>query len=229
MALEYYELQMRESGNIAAAEYARVTREQFGDISLPSNNGHLEVPLVEVVKFSDGARTALEKRKYVIHTLTGQSMKSLRDSGRKFWTNWHRQYPDFEALTSMHSEVAINPDKLFIDNSDNKTLEQQEKMIRKFSESLAKGRNRIPGVEAVMGGAPDYVELAFRHLDVTGDYLFGEKYGYNYTRTKTYLEAYVAHVGSFFPAGGLHVFGWGPDDGDDDVFAAPLVVPAGSR
>ena len=229
MALEYYELQMRESGNTAAAEFARVTREQFGDIALPSNNGHIEIPTVPVVRFSDEAKAALEKQKFIIHELTGQSIKSLKDSGRKFWTDWHKQYPDFEALASRRSEVAINPEKLFIDKSNNKTLSEQEEMIRKFSESLAKGRNRIPNVEAIMGGAPDYVELVFRHLDATGDYLFGEKYGYNYAMTKTFVGAGVASVGGFGPADGLLVSHWNPDYGHDYVFAAPLVVPAGSR
>ncbi len=229
MALEYYELQMRQAGNIAAAEYARVTREQYGDVALPSNNGHVEIPTVSVIRFSDEAKATLEKQKFVIYELTGQSIKSLRDSGRKFWTDWHKQYPDFESLTSMHSEVAIHPKQLFIDNSHNKTLAEQEEMIKKFSADLAKGRNRIPNVEAIMGEASDYVELAFQHLDTTGDYLFGEKYGYNYARTKTRVGAGVAGVGRFYPTYGLYVGYWHHDVGGDDVFAAPLVVPAGNR
>ena len=232
MALEYYELQMRQSDNTAAAEFARVTREQFGDIELPSNNDHVEIPTpVEISRFSDEAKTALGKRGFVVHELTGQSIKSLRESGRQFWADWHKQYPDFEALTSRTSEVAINPDpkKFFINKSNNKTLEKQIKMIEKFSENLTKGRNRIPDVEAILGEAPDYVELAFRHLDVTRDYLFGEKHGYNYARTKTSVESHVANVGRFLPTYGLSVHIWLPDNGRDRVFAAPLVVPAGTR
>src|SRR3989344_1978907 len=76
-------------------------------------NGRVEQPRLEMVRFSDEAKAALLKQKFVIHELTGQSIKSLRDSDRKFWTDWHKQYPDFESLTSIHSEVAINPDKLF--------------------------------------------------------------------------------------------------------------------
>lgn len=78
-----------------------------------------------------------------------------------------------------------------------------------------------------MGEAPDYVELAFAHLDATGERLFGKKYDYNYARTKTpTVDSYVAHVSYFGSVDGLRVDYWYRDDGYGDVFASPLVVPA---
>ncbi len=129
----------------------------------------------------------------------------------------------------MQSEVAINPSKLYLTRSNGKDLSQQEAMVGKYSEKLGK---TIKGVKAVIGEAPDYVELAFAHLDATRgngqpDYLFGEKYGSNYARTKTKTGgSSVACVGTFHPASGLNVFRWNAGDGYDVVHVAPLVVPA---
>ena len=123
----------------------------------------------------------------------------------------------------MASEVAIKPDALFIPKSNNKTLRQQEGMVAKFSTDLSK---KVKGVEAIIGEAPDYVELAFAHLDATGDRLFGEKYDYNYARTKTpTVGSSVALVGHFNAVDGLVVNHWHRGLGSSDVFASPLVVP----
>jgi hypothetical protein len=184
-----------------------------------------ETTPVEARRFSDEARAALESAKegYRIVTLTGQSIACLRAGDRKFWSDWHNKYPEFEALISMQSEVAIKPDQLFIPESNNKTLAQQEEMINKFSQELGK---RIPGVDAIMGSAPDYSDLAFAYLDKHGEYLFGKKYGYSYARTNTpTVGTHVALVGHFDRAHGLHVAYWYRDRGSGNMLAAPLVVP----
>lgn len=178
---------------------------------------------VEIKRFSQEAREALEKQGFVIYGLTGQSLKTLRDSGRKFWTDWHKELPDFEALGSMRSEVAIIPSKLFLPESNNKTLLQQEAMVEELSQEVGK---KVQGVKAIIGEAPDYEELAFAHLDATKEYLFGEEDYYNYARTKTPTSgSNVASVGSFSADDGLFVNDWLAGIGLDDVPAAPLVVP----
>lgn len=218
-------------GNEPAAQMGRTLLNLYGDVALPTPTSDLsqspanqkEVTPIEVRKFTDEAREALAKEGYVIDGLTGQSIASLRLAGRKFWTTWHQEHPQFEALASMQSEVAINPGKLWLPKSNNKTLAQQEQMINKFSEDLSK---KIPGVEAIMGGMADYTDLAFAHLDQTGDYLFGEKNGYDYVRTNTpTVGTLVAIVGDFSPSDGLGVGHWDRGRGNGPVFAAPLVVP----
>lgn len=190
---------------------------------MPQVAAATETTPIEVKRFSQEAREALRNQGYAVYELTGQSIASIRDSGRKLWSTWHRDYPVFETLTSMHSEVAINPGRLFIPKSNNKTLVQQEELIARSSQDFG---NRVQGVEAVMGEAPDYVDLAFTHLNATGNYLFGEKDGYNFARTKTpTVGSFIACVGDFDPADGLIVNDWHADRGNDDVFAAPLVVP----
>lgn len=172
------------------------------DIAFPSFAAPVEKQVVktpetpvEIKRFSQEQREALEKQGFVIYGLTGQSIKTLRDNGHKFWSDWHKSLPDFEALGSMHSEVAINPSKPFLPKSNNKTLAQQEDMVGKFSEELGK---KVKGVKAIIGQAPDYVELVFAHLDSTKEYLFGAKDNYDYARTKTPTGgSHVAYVGSF--------------------------------
>lgn len=157
--------------------------------------------------------------------MTGESIKTSRGHGRPLWSTWHNRYPDFEALTSIHSEVAIHPDpkKFFLPNSQSKIFDQQEKMITEHSAKVGK---TIHGVEAIMGEVADYIELTFQHLDKTGERLFGEKYGYNYTRTKTpTFGSSVAYVGYFSADGGPGVVHWIRGSRFGDVGVAPLVVP----
>lgn len=182
--------------------------------------------VMEVSKFTNEAREALRQEGYLLYALTGQSIRSLREAGRPFWSIWHQDYPDFENLPSRLSEVAIDPDptKFFLPKSNNKTLKQQIGMIVDFSEQLTK---RIAGVRALMGEAPDYTELAFLRLDATGERLFGEKYDYRFTRTQTStVGPLVAYVGGFYADHGLRVSDWNRDHSDRRLWAAPLVVPA---
>ncbi len=227
MAMQWLERELRRTGNpqdtLNADLIATMLKHRGKDIPMPQVAVAKEATPVEVRRFTKEAKEALRDQGFAVYELTAQSIASVRDSGRKFWSTWHRDNPQFEALTSMHSEVAINPAKLFLPKSNNKTLVQQEDLIARFSEDLG---TRIQGVEAIMGEVPDYVDLAFTHLNATRNYLFGEKDGYNYARTKTpTVGSSVANVGSFDPAIGLRVDVWSRDDGYGGVFAAPLVVP----
>lgn len=107
----------------------------FQDVPLP----RAEV-VTEPQRFSDESREVLTKEGYRVYTLTGQSIRTLRESGRKFWSTWHQdsQYETFETKGSLVSEVAVKPDALFIPKSNNKTLRQQEDLIAKFSTDLGK-------------------------------------------------------------------------------------------
>ena len=218
-------------GNEPAVQMGRTLLNLYGEVALPNPVADLppalasqkELPPIEVRRFTDEARATLEKEGYVVDTLTSQSIATLRSKGMPFWSSWHKDYPQFEALTSMSSEVAIHPEKLFLPKSNNKTLAQQEQLINKFSQELSK---KVPGVDAIMGGMADYADLAFAHLEATGDRLFGEKYDYNYARTNTpTVGGLVANVGSFGPSDGLAVVSWHRGRGYSRVFAAPLVVP----
>lgn len=177
----------------------------------------------EYIRFSEEAKEALKKKGYIIYELTGQSVKSFRDKGKKFWSSWH-QNTKLEDLTSMLCEIAINPNQLFLPNSNNKTFSQQVKLVSDFSDKLDK---EVEGVKAIIGEIPDYVELAFQHLNKTGEYLFGITYKYDYVRTKTPTAGNcVADVGGFHAEGGIRIGEWGRDRPQSRLWISPLAVPA---
>lgn len=215
MALEAWEFDARQKGNKAGADVAHALRINYGDIPFARTS---------TLKFTDEQREALTARGLVVYELTGQSIASQRVRGSRFWTDWHKSYPKFEALTSRLSEVAFNPDpeKFFLPKSNNKTLSQQEELVGEFSQRLQKD---VKGIGAIIGDAPDYVELTFGYKGEHGS-LFGERYGFRYTRTRTSVGSVVACVGDFGPDSGLGVRGWNPAGGRGSVWAAPLVVPA---
>lgn len=179
--------------------------------------------LVKIQSFPIETQQALKKEGFLIYPLTGQSMKSLKEAGKKFWSTWHKAYSDFEALSSRLSQVAINPQKLFLPDSNRKSLSKQEEMVANFSQELSR---KIKGVKAIIGEAPDYIELAFAHLETTGEYLFGEKYNYHYARTKTLInDSEVANVGCFSRKFGLQITRWRPRHSLESIWAVPILVP----
>lgn len=196
------------------------------DISFPS----VATPekQLEIKRFSKDALGFLESKEQIVYPLNGLSLKAQKAAGRPFWYIVHAG-EKFLTLPSMQSEVAFNPspDKFFLPKSNNLTLSQQQEMIDEYSYKLQKefGSEEI---KAVMGNASDYSLVAFLHLDATKkkEYLFGEKYNYDYARTKTPTSSsLVAVVGYFHADNGLDVDYWNAGRGHDVVPAAPLVVP----
>lgn len=191
-------------------------------------NNHLEKREAEArselgdgASFSDEARRAFVQKDLTAIPLTGQSVRGYKELGKRFRSAWHDTRPEFELLPSRRSEVAFIPG-LFLPGSNNKTLEQQKQMVEEYSEELKK---EIEGVEAIIGTAPDYIELALRYQEETGEYLFGKNYGGSYTRTTTQVyENLFACVGEFQVAG-LTILNRNPGDGFTQVSVAPLIVP----
>ena len=224
MTMQHLENELRRAGDPRKQAFADVIAGIHKSLGSDIPLSFVATPekQLEIKRFSNEQKEALKKEGYLNYALTGESVKSLRDSGHKFWSDWHKSLPDFEALGSMHSEVAINPNKPFLPKSNNKTLTQQEEMVNKFSEELGK---KVKGVKAIIGQVPDYVELEFAHLDSTKEYLFGAKDNYDYTRTKTPTSSSrVAVVGYFNADSGLYVSHWNRVGSYGGVHAAPLVV-----
>lgn len=181
----------------------------------------------EIERFTNEQKKALKRLGFSrIYPFTGLSIRNWREKGKPFWSTWYQdpQFAEFENMPSKLSEVAINPNQLFLPNSNRKTLEEQEAMIKRFSKELA---TKVPGVKAVIEEAPDYVELAFQHLERTGEYLFGKKYNFYSTRTKTIIfGSFVINIGDFHLRGGLDISGSYRDRRRDDLWVSPLVMPA---
>jgi hypothetical protein len=187
------------------------------DIPLPGKEG------VNISRFSAEQRKGLERKGYLVYSLTGQTIATLRDAGHPFWSTWH-QGEAIEQVRSLLTEVAVHPKNLFLSDSNRKTFDEQLAMVEKLGKKMA---GEVKGVTAILGTVPDYAELAFSHLSATGKRLFGKEYDYDYTRTTTPTGgSLMPVVGRFTADFGLYVSNWLRDARDDDIWAAPLVVPS---
>lgn len=189
----------------------------------------------EITRFNPDARDILIHRGYAIYTLNGASIKSHREAGKNFMSQWHKPYQNFEELPSMRGvEVAMNVSNPYLPKSNNKTFEEQVALISHFSQELS---SEIPGIVAIMGEAADYLEFALRHADTTlymgsPQFLFGPENNLfsRYARTRTLIDnGNVAGVGFFHPDRGISVFHWPADNRIPTVYAVPLIVPIGKK
>lgn len=186
-----------------------------------------------VVLFTPEQRKNLERNGYVIYRLTGQTIPDLKAAGNFFIPSSYMF--NNKVARSMTAEVAINPKSLYLKDSQSKTLKEQMKMMEEHAKSI---RKKFPGLTAILGGAPDYAELAFQHLKTTGIYLFGGEDGspeadisspracttsFN-GQDKTGI--YYATVGIHDEFQGLGVGSRKPDERWGEVYAAPLIVSA---
>lgn len=192
--------------------------------------------LSSIKEFSAEAKETLEKEGYLIYSLTGKSIKDLKNEGMEFdeYLNIHSGgFPVFENSKSMQSEIAIKSKELFLRHATGKNFDQQKAVVENFSQKIS---HKIKGVKAVIGEVSDYAELSFTYLNKTGKNLFdavGKEYDYGcYTRTKTLtpegIVGTVAIFGRTDPDSNLSIYNGGIDNltRGRNVSIAPLIVPA---
>jgi len=177
-------------------------------------------------EFTSDQRTALEKKGYLIYHLTGQTIETLLYNGKSILSAFRGD--SIEQLQSMLTEVAIDPKNLFLPNSNNERMDVQTARVKQFGEKLEK---EIPGVTAIIGHAPDYVELTFLHLASTSKNLFGKDHNFLYTCTTTPTNAVnrLVVVGNFHDFGCLGITNSDATSPSENVWVAPLVVPSTLR
>ncbi len=197
------------------------------ELSLFSTEPFTESPKSKIKEFSSEARDSLERKGFIIVELTGQSIKSMREAGKPFFSTWHKNNDEFENLESMQSEVAIIPG-LFLPSTANRKFDAQEKEVRRRSGKL---RREIPDIKAKIGESPDYIELAFNLFEKTQElgeefsFLEGKSGLYAVTNTKI-SGPNKATVGFFKTDSGLNVSYTPINKGDLVVQAAPFILPA---
>lgn len=186
---------------------------------------HEDAPFLDIAQFTPEDRRKLEDSGLITLPLTRTSIKTEIETGKPFWTRWHKDYPDFEALPSLASEIAINPVQPHLLNSNNLPLADQIEMVSTYSTELQQ-KLKTKTLLAIMGSASDYVELSFAYLARTGIYLFGQDFDYSFARTTTPItETTVANVGGFGADSGLIVLHSNKYIGGQGLFAVPLIVP----
>ncbi len=242
MAMQYLENELRRTGDRRDSKFAnaiaKMRRDRRSDILLPLPEPIVYTPPIEVLPlvpedpieikcFSDEQRDVLDENGYIIYDLSGESVNTQKQTRNATYLTRE----DIGPVTSMCSQVAINPKELFLPDSNNKTLRQQELLVEKFSQGLEKKLRGI-SVKAIIGEAPDYVELDSKHYDATyygdGLHLFErDEYISRFARTKTPTgNSSVAQVGwvkSY--RSGIEVKHLHAMVGDPYVYAAPLIVP----
>lgn len=171
-------------------------------------------------RFTKEQREELEKRGYLIYTLTGATISSLKKEGAAFWSKWHEGRP-IENVSSRLSEVAINPNDPFLAQSGGKSVFEQMKQVNAFGKIIS---SEINGVRAVTGSAADYAELGFLHKKQTGGSLFRRYGGNSYTHSTDLVDGRPLFVGEFYDES-LVVSYRLQNRRESDIKAIPLIIP----
>lgn len=217
MALARWEIEQRRKGNNTGADLAQILREKYGDISLNSER------LAQSFDLPNGIREHLRAEGLdIIYRLSGKTIRELRDEGNPFWSTWHLGDEGIEELRSKTTLVAVNSERLFLPNSDGKTLSEQLDLLNTYSLGL---QSRSGGLmSAIIGEAADYAELTYGLFEHTGRLLFGPKYENAFTRTSTKVSDENVIVGNFGNDGRLCLDTIMPDSRSNKVAVAPLVT-----
>ena len=152
---------------------------------------------------------------YQIYQLRGICIQDIRsegerfaDGGRKFFSTWaRRRCPELENLRSMEgTSIAISPRELFWPGSDRISYREQQDLLAIKTLEL---QTYYPGVIAIMGSAPDWIDASMQHFKATGERLFGTRLGLRMTITDTVVKLNDERsdarirVGDFKPKQGL--------------------------
>ena len=130
---------------------------------------------------------------------------------------------NMRAIVLQQMEVAVNPKKLKIKNSNSKSTDTQIEMLKKEEAAL---RLKLPQevrhlISMRMQNASVLAQIDDRYQKQTGKVLFTNWFGRTDDQTVTGI---VAGVGRSDPTSGLDILGWVRDFGRGLVFAVPVVV-----
>jgi len=226
MTLRYIERYLRGSENLQdrliAEKVADILEEREQDVPFPPGVLRPENQPPEISMFSPQAKEALIQDGYEVLILSAKTIRGLRREGRIFRTSWHEDYDELETEPSLFTEVAVNPSTLFMPGSNNKSLAEQESMVREFSTDLS---GKYNGVKAEIGGVCDYSELAFQFSEkISEDFFRGNSWARTHTQTPR-AGATVAVVGRFTSDENLRIRNWPDNKGESHIFVYPLILP----
>jgi hypothetical protein len=219
MVLEKWISDQRIRGNEREANRAEIIRKKHLGEFLFSGES-----LRKINRFSMEQRRLLENKEFTILTLTGLSVRDLRERGMiDHSSDWLKDFETVDNLGSRLSQVAINTSELFLPGSNNLTYPQQNDMVARYSKEL---EVEIPNVEAIIGNAPDYVELAIKFFFLYERHLFENAGNSSFSRTNNLVNyPEYAAVGKFIGDLDLRVVKADIYSASSDLHAFPLIVP----
>lgn len=200
--------------------------DQAADIkpSRPLQSVNLEIPTVSE-KIYNKTREALAKEGFT-HVVaiepisTGQLATDEATRDRFGFVN---SSENMRSVIPPQMEVAIDPKNVKIKNSNSKSTDAQIEMTR---DEEAKLKGKLPEdvrdlVSMPMHDPSTLSQADFDYQDKTRKPLYPDFFVRTDTET---VSGSVASVGRDGPSRRLDVGGWGRGDGDDNVFAARVVV-----
>jgi len=225
--------------SIAGGAGAGFTTDELWVFKRPKHNSPGQIQpaenIVETKSFSSEAREVLEKKGYIVYLLQGKSMRLMwKQKGEPRFdtlTSLERELlgPPYWIATTPAMEVAINPNQLFLPNSNDKTFRSHQKMISIFSEEIS---DEVKTAKAIIGEASNYVELALLYRDQTGKNLFKIDGEPVYTVTNTAYDVGLGNTDCLIEVGadrnGVLFISqyWLNTLGKTDTWLMPLVVPS---
>lgn len=151
------------------------------------NGSDIPLPGDQAASISPELQKALKHEGLTaIYDLNGSTIAQQKAEGSKFGHITPADNNGVLRVPSLVGTVAFDPrpNKFFLPKSNRLTLDEQLEMTAEYSDKLQR-KLGTKEIVAVLHEAPTYSALAFAHLQRTTKRLFGEEYGFNYTRTIT--------------------------------------------
>ncbi|MEK7106052.1 MAG: hypothetical protein AAB895_01685 [Patescibacteria group bacterium] len=133
-------------------------------------------------------------------------------------------------LKGLPGEVAIstNPDELFLPNSNNKTLEEQLRIVEEQTRKV-QAMLESDSIEAFLLDAPTLVNLASRHQEVTERPLVSKFHSNCIARTSTEMrEGRAIDISGFQAKDGLMISDWPVGSGHSNIHVVLAYRPTNS-
>jgi len=214
-------------GYTLAAEEGKKLQTLWGDepLSVATPETSFEIPTVSKELYMK-TREALAKEGYTF--VVNIESVSIGQLASDPVISQHFGYVNpsekMRAIVPQQMEVAINPNNLRIENSNNyKSTDTQIGMIKKEEADL---KDKLPKeirnlISMRMQSASVLAQLDDKYQKETRKVLFTDWFGRTDDQT---VPGGVAHVGRRDPTHGLHVGDWSRDGALDGFFAVPVVV-----
>lgn len=175
--------------------------------------GNLREPIAE-------EREVFEQKGYVFITIEAKPLGEVLDENEEYF-GFVDPSKNLSSYTPPQTfGVAINPNKLRIERSNNSSQAQQLRMIEEHLQKEIK--SIVPDAKAIMLPATGYAQADIQfQKENDGKKLLPDFYA---RALDTTVGSNVADVGRPDPDDQLDVYDWGADDGADYVWAVPALV-----
>lgn len=119
----------------------------------------------DIVRFTPEAKTGLKKLGRVVIPLTGKSISDLIRRGN-LQSSICFDFPEFNGQRSILSEVAIDPNEIFLSKSNNQSFSVQQEMLKQNLKDIKENKG-VTGVKVLIFNAPTNLEIINKALELS--------------------------------------------------------------